>query len=107
MKVTAYWESYALSTDCSRLYFLSRCLYHRHRPILLIRCSPSAEIEDRTGGEGILFRNQPGNHGGNLFDCKKSSSWDTRQHVIDMLLRNLVEDPSAGRCRRNTIHRDI
>src|SRR5438067_148509 len=40
--------------------------------IRLVRGSAAAEVEDSAGGEGVLFRDQPGDHAGNLIDFEEA-----------------------------------
>src|SRR3954468_14478890 len=54
------------------------------------------EVEHGGGGEAVFARYQPRHHAGSLLDLQEAAAGDTREHVVDVLLRYLREDRRAG-----------
>ena len=50
------------------------------------------QVEHRAGGEGIVLADQPRDHRGGLLDLEEAAPRDPGQHVVDVLLADLVED---------------
>ena len=50
---------------------------------------------------------QQGDERGDLLDLDEARARDFRQHVVDVLLRHLVEDRGLRRRRRDAVHRDV
>src|SRR5262249_61335495 len=71
-------------------------------------CSPpSAQVENRTRGERVLFGREPCDHGGYFIDFEKPSTRNSGQHKVDVFLSHLLEDPCLGRRRRDAVDRDV
>ena len=73
----------------------------------LIRGAAAAQIEDGAGGEGILGRGDPGNHRRGLLDLEEAAARNAGQHVIDMLLADLIEDAGLGGGRGDAVDGDV
>src|SRR5277367_6009590 len=73
-----------------------RANFIRASPLPSIRCPSAGDIEHRAGREGAILRGKPCHHGGELFHEDKTVLRDFRQHEVDMLLGELVEDRSLG-----------
>src|SRR5262245_18350844 len=72
-----------------------------------VRCAPPAEVEDGAGRKRILLRDEPADQCGELLDLDEPSPGDLREHVIDVRLRHLVEDPRLRHGGRHAIHGDV
>jgi hypothetical protein len=54
-------------------------------------CSSTAEIENSTSCERILFRYQPCDHGAHFINFQKASARNAGQHEVNVLLAHLLE----------------
>src|SRR6266567_2958829 len=73
----------------------------------LIRGPPATQIKHCACCKRIFLRYQPSDHRADFLHFQKATAWNFAKHVVDMLLRHLVEDTSAS-CRRcDAIHRDV
>src|SRR5688500_7605426 len=57
--------------------------------------SSARQIENGTGRERTLFRREPAYERRDLVDGAEAGHRDLRQHEVDVLLRDLIEDRSA------------
>src|SRR5215471_19564962 len=67
------------------------------------RATPG-DVEHRSGREGTVFGREPADEGGDLLDLDEPPYRDLREHVVDVLLTDLVEDRGLRRRRRHAVH---
>src|SRR5436190_10311233 len=77
------------------------------RPDVSVRCAAAAEIEHGARGERVFPGNQPRDQRGELLDLHEAPARNLRQHVVDVLLRGLLENAGPRRRRGNAVDRDV
>ena len=71
-----------------------------------IRCPAARQIKHSAGAERAVLRAEPGNHGGNFFLAPKTVHRNPGSHVLNVTLRNAVEDFGLDDGRRDAIDQD-
>ncbi len=66
----------------------------------------AGEVEDGTRGEGAVFAAQPSHERGSFLLFAKAVHRDLREHVVDVLLRELLENVGLNDGRRDAVHDD-
>ena len=68
-----------------------------------IRRPPAGNVEHRAGREGVVRRGAERHERRDLLDLDETAARNFRQHVVDVLLRHLVEDRGFRRGRRDAL----
>src|SRR5688572_11141520 len=67
----------------------------------------AGDVEGEAGGERVLVRHDEADHRGDLLDLHEARAGNAREHEVDVLLGDLVEDRRLGGGRRDGVHGDV
>src|SRR5258708_9121998 len=74
-------------------------------PFASVSCAATGKVEDRAGGEGAILGAGPADGGGDFLDQAEAAHGNLGQHVVDVLLRDLVENRRLHPFRRHDVNR--
>src|SRR6185436_11705343 len=69
----------------------------------LVGGTAARDVEYAAGREGAVLARQPADERSDLVDLDEAVHRDLGEHVVDVLLRHLVEDRGLRRCRRDAV----
>jgi len=67
----------------------------------------TGDVEGEAGGERAILRHHEGDHGGDLVRGDEPAARDAGQHVGDMLLGHLIQNPGLGGGRGDSVDGDV